>query len=109
MKRAIGAILIGVMVLASGPAVFARGHGRPGPSYYHHPTQHNRHHHSRSWTGRDTFAAVCAGVIGVGLIAAAASEWGRPVYYTTAYCPPPPPPPPPPVYPAPVYYVPVYR
>ncbi len=104
MKRLIGVTLIGLMILASGPTVFARGHRRPGPSNYHHGRY--SHHHSRHWTGRDTFSAVCAGILGAGLIVAAAGDWGRPIYHAPAYCPPPPPRP---VYPAPVYYVPIYR
>lgn len=105
MKRLIGAIMIGAMVLACGQAAYAgghRGHGQ-GHSRGHHGGRHG------GWGSWDTFGAVCVGLLGAGLIAAAFSDWNqpaRPCYTYTAY---PPPPPPPPVYPRPVYVVPDCR
>jgi len=104
MKRLIGTIMIGLIILACGQVASAGGHRGRGPGqrreYYH-----GRH---RGWNSWDTFGAVCAGMLGVGLIAAAFSDCGQPEPPCYAY-PPPPPPPPPPVYQRPVYYVPVYR
>ncbi len=118
MKRLIGACMIGLMVLACGQMVYAGGHRGYSRGY-------NRGHQGGghgSWNSWDTFGAVCAGVLGAGLIAAAFSDCNQPaapVYVYQAPPPPPPPPvyvyqpppppPPPPVYPRPLYYVPVYR
>ena len=103
MKRLIGTIMIGLMILACGQVVSAGGHGGRG----HGHRQEYYHGRHRGWNSWDTFGAVCAGVMGVGLIAAAFSDCGQPALPRYAY--PPPPPPPPPVYRRPVYYVPVYR
>ncbi|HOO78642.1 MAG TPA: hypothetical protein PK636_01130 [bacterium] len=115
MKKLMGSIMVAAAVLFCAQGALADCHG-----WNHHG--HSRHHHGGGCDGWETFGAVCAGLLGVGLIAAAVSDWEPPACRTYAVYPPPPPPPPPVyhgpvVYPAPrycppppvVYYRPVYR
>ena len=103
MKKLIGVALIGAMVLSGGQLAYGGGHGGRGHGHGH-GGGHYHHRHGRWDGGWDTFGAVCAGLLGVGLVAAAVSAWDRPApnYYAYPACPPPPPP----VYPQPVYVVP---
>lgn len=82
------------------------GGGHRGPQY--HPGRHHSGRSHCSWNSWDTFGAVCAGILGAGLIAAAFSDWNRGESHCYNYSPCPPPPPPP-RYQRPIYYVPVYR
>lgn len=110
MKKLMGSVMVAAAVLfcAQGALADCRGWNNRGYSC------HRRGGGSDGW---DTFGAVCAGLLGVGLLAAAVSDWDAPACRTYAvYSSPPPPPPPvyraPVVYSAPapvVYYRPVYR
>lgn len=99
MKKIIAIALVGAVVLSIGQFAYCGGHGGHGGhggggrgcghggGYYHGGG------HGCGWSGWDTFGAVCAGVLGAGLIAAAVSDWDRPTYNYVSY----------PTYPAPVY------
>jgi hypothetical protein len=88
VSAAMAAVVLGVSMMAAGPAeAWDRQHHHPPPSY---------HHHDR---GGDVALGVGLGILGLGLTAAMLSP---PAYYA--------PPAPPPVYytppPPPVYYAP---
>ncbi len=90
MKKIIAIALVGAVVLSIGQFAYCGGHGghggRPPPPPRHGGGGHHGgcYHHG-GWSDWDTFGAVCAGVLGAGLIAAAVSDWDRPTYSYASY------------------------
>jgi hypothetical protein len=77
MKKIIALMLIGAIVLSIGQFAYCGGHGHGGRHYGGGGRGGGGHHHG-SWNGWGTFGAIYAGLLGAGLIAAAASDWDRP-------------------------------
>jgi len=88
MKKLIAIALVGAVVLSIGQFAYCGGHGggRGGGRGYSHGGGHHRGwYRGGGWNNWDTFGAVAAGVLGVGLIAAAVSDWDRPSYNYVSY------------------------
>jgi hypothetical protein len=88
MKKLIAIALVGAVVLSIGQFAYCGGHGgggRGGGRGYGGCGRGGGGYHGGGWNNWNTFGAVCAGALGVGLIAAAVSDWDRPSYNYVSY------------------------